>query len=294
MPVKLPSDALDDLTKTFARDRDYCDALMSSSNRDSVAKILVYYKWARHYLPHIQTGLVSIAEKRFPESCRENAKAWTAFLTGGVLKDICLIPYLVLRGVFSEAGFVIRRSLEHVGVLTHVWEDPSKAEILNDADSPKFQTAFIREVDKSKCDALKARGIGKRFAAYSNFAKPASDLYRFLSSADVHGGIPLHVVRSLAGEDAISCGFVDRRDPGEKHTVTLLTSGVEILCVEMSALHGKYGKRYDITPPMVGEGGRYLAGLLSPTNEPSPNMVREIAAVFHDLGLSVTDASTIH
>lgn len=102
MSLKLPSDALDDLTKTFTRDREYCDALMTSSNRDSVAKILVYYKWARHYVPHIQTGLLSIAEKRFSESSRETAKAYTAFLVGGVLKDICLIPYLVLRGVFSE------------------------------------------------------------------------------------------------------------------------------------------------------------------------------------------------
>ena len=29
MSLKLPSDALDDLTKTFTRDREYCDALMT-------------------------------------------------------------------------------------------------------------------------------------------------------------------------------------------------------------------------------------------------------------------------
>ena len=157
---------------------------MQSYESRFVAKILFYYKWARHYVPHIQTGLVSIAEKHFPESGRENRKAYTAFLTGGVLKDICLIPYLVVRGVFSETGFVIRRSLEHLGVLTHFWADPSKAEYLNDEDSPEFQNAFIREVDKSKAAALKVRGVRKRFAAYSEFAKPASDLYRIFSAAD--------------------------------------------------------------------------------------------------------------
>lgn len=157
-----------------------------------------------------------IAEKRFPESGRENGKAYTAFLTGGVLKDICLIPYLVVRGVFSETGFVIRRSLEHLGVLTHFWADPSKAEYLNDEDSPEFQNAFIREVDRSKAAALTVRGVRKRFAAYSEFAKPASDLYRIFSAADVHGGTPFQVVRSLPGEDAISCGFVIVETPTKR------------------------------------------------------------------------------
>ena len=95
-------------------------------------------------------------------------------------------------------------------------------------------------------------------------------------------------MRSLAGEDTISCGFVDRRNPEEKDTLTLLTCGVEILCFELSVLHGKFGKRYNVTPALVGEAGRYLSDLMSSTDEGSRSMSREIEAVFHDLGLSVT------
>jgi len=251
-----------------------------------VARILVYYKRARHYLPHIQEGLSAIAEKRFPESCRADAKAWTAFLFGGIPKDVCLTPYLIVRGVFSEAGLVIRRSLEHVGVLTHFWSDPPKAIYLADQDSQEFDNAFFRETNAQKAKELRDRGIRKRFVACS-MAKPVSDLYKILSFSDVHGGTPMNVILSIADENSVSCGFIDRSDPGDKNTLKLLHNGIEMLCVEVSTLHGVYGKPYGVTPPMVGEGGRLLSALLSPVDSPSSEMLRELAAVQRDLGVNL-------
>lgn len=286
MKRERPFELLDQKTSTFSSDQLYCDTLLEASSSLLVARILVYYKWARHYLPHIQEGLLAIAEKRFSESCRADAKAWTAFLSGGILKDICLTPYLVVRGVFSEAGSVIRRSLEHAGVLTHFWSDPSKAACLADHDSVQFNDAFVRETNAQKAKELRDKGVRKRFVAFSSLAKPASDFYKILSSADVHGGTPLNVALSVANENSVSCGFIDRRNPEDKNTLTLLHNGIEIICVEILTLHGDYGKPCGVTPPMVGEGGRLLSALLSPVDRPSPEMFRELAAVQRDLGVN--------
>ena len=287
MSPQLPSEALDELTATFVSDRKHCDALLSSPHSMLVGRISIYYKWARLYLPHIQEGLIEIATKRFPERHANDAEAWTALLVGGMLKDVCLVPYLILRGVFSEAGFVIRRSLEHLGVLTHFWRDPSKAKYLGDSEGREFYDAFIRERDARAAQKLKDAGTRKRFAALWTFRQPASDLYKLFSTTDVHGGTPLNVILALREKGSVSCGFIDRSDPNDENTLSLLHSGIEMLCVEISTLHGQYGKQYEVTPPMVGEGGRRLTGILSSVDNPSPEMIRELVALNHDLGLPI-------
>ena len=287
MSPQLPSDALDELTATFVSDRKYCDALLSSPHSMLVGRILIYYKWARLYLPHIQDGLIEIARKRFPERHANDAEAWTALLVGGMLKDICLVPYLILRGVFSEAGFVIRRSLEYLGVLTHFWRDPSKAKYLEDSESREFYDVFIRERDARVAQELKDAGTRKRFAALWIFRQPASEVYKLFSTIDVHGGTPLNVILSLRDNRSDSCGFIDRSDPNDQNALSLLHSGIEMLCVEISTLHCQYGKQYEVTPPMVGEGGRRLTGILSSVDNPSSEMIHELVALNRDLGFPI-------
>lgn len=284
---KYPYELLDEKTHTFRSDMLYCNRLLESSSSLLVARILVYYIWARNFLPHVQTGLTAIAKKRFPESCRKDAITWTALLSSGVLKDICLTPYLVVRGLFSEAGSVIRRSLEHVGVLTHFWAEPGKAAFLSDPDSTQFNDSFVREGNPQRAKELKDKKIRKRFAAFSVMGTPASDMYKILSSYDVHGGTPLNVVRSLAEENSVSCGFIDRKDPNDQSTLIMLHSGIEIILVEILELHGQYGKPYGVTPPMVGEGGRLFSELLSPIDRPSPQMLKELTRVQQDLGVNI-------
>jgi hypothetical protein len=120
-----PSLRLDELTGTFSADRSYCDHLFSSPTAENAARIFIYHKWARLFLPHFQVGLLAIAPKRFASNEVKSAEFWTATLTGGIMEDICLIAYLVMRGMLPEAGSVLRRSLEHAGVLTHFWYSPS-------------------------------------------------------------------------------------------------------------------------------------------------------------------------
>ncbi len=92
------------------------------------------------------------------------------------------------------------------------------------------------------------------------------------------------MILAFASPEAVSCGFIDRPNPNDGQVLHLLTAGVETLCVELSAIYGKYGKTYNVTPATVGEGGRYLASLLS-DHELSPQMVHEVTAVLRDLGL---------
>ena len=196
-----------------------------------------------------------------------------------------MVPYLTVRGRFSEAGMVIRRNLESLGVLTHFWSDPSKAAYLEDSDSRRFRFCICPERDKKIQNELRQKAIRKRFAAFHSFAGPASELYKLLSGSDLHGGTPLNVVLALAHETSVSCGFIDRRDPGDEMTLALLHKGTERLCVETTALHGQFGSRYGTTPPMVAEGDRLLRALLSPVDSPSQEMARELAALQEDLGV---------
>jgi len=108
---------IDNLTNTFSMDRKYCTELLNSEAFHDVAKIIIYYKWAVNYLPHIQNGLVEIAKKHFELKFQEDTSFYTLVLSGSILKDLCLIPYLVIRGVESESAMAIRRSIEHLGVL---------------------------------------------------------------------------------------------------------------------------------------------------------------------------------
>jgi hypothetical protein len=260
------SENLEELTGTFSADRAFCDHLFSSENAENAARILVFYKWARLFLPHFQEGLLNIAPKHFPPTDIKTAEFWTATLTAGILKDIYLIPYLVVRGVLSEAGSVLRRTLEHTGVLTHFWYDPTKAAALQcNPDSRDFKEAFERERDKITQDALKAKGIKKRFASFSSTGGVAATLlYKILSQYDVHGGTPANLLSASLGPTKLSCGFVNRAVEDESRQIEVIGNGCGIVCLEIAYIHAAYGKKYGVTPPEVGEGGRLLFELISP------------------------------
>lgn len=259
------SEKIEELTGTFSSDRAFCDHLFSSDNAENAARILVFYKWSRFFLPHFQEGLLTIAPKHFPSNDIKTAEFWTATLTGGILKDIGLISYLVVRGVLSEAGSVLRRTLEHTGVLTHFWYDPTKASVLqSDPDSRDFKEAFERERDKTIQDDLKTKGIKKRFASFSSTGGVAATLlYKILSQYDVHGGTPANLLGASLGPTKLSCGFVNRAVEDESRQIEVIGNGCGIVCLEIAYIHAVYGKKYGVTPPEVGEGGRLLFELIS-------------------------------
>ena len=75
---------LDELTKTFSIDRKFCTALLGTEAFYEIAKIIVYYKWATHFIPHIQTGLLEISKKHFDKKFQEDASFYTSILRAKV------------------------------------------------------------------------------------------------------------------------------------------------------------------------------------------------------------------
>src|SRR5215203_30694 len=93
--------SLDELLDTFAKDQQFCDAL-AEKHPAQIAQFLIYIRWAQLYFSDIQDELHEIASKHFPQSDLDEARFWSLAVTGGVRKDICLVPYLVFRGLLLE------------------------------------------------------------------------------------------------------------------------------------------------------------------------------------------------
>jgi len=274
---------LDNLTKTFSMDRKYCSDLFQSESASDVAKIIIYYKWARNYLPHIQEGLLEISHKHFNSNFREDASFYTATLSGSILKDLCLIPYFTIRGIESEAGVALRRSLEHLGVLTHFWYHPEKIAYIRDAKSTGYKEAFKYEANKTLRNKLKSKGISKRFESFRTFGQPATKLWAMLSDYFAHGGSSNNLLFTAIEPGDYSCGFLNRSLSSGSKLLDLLSSGCEILCAELAFIHGTYGKTYGVTPLLVGEGGRFLSELLSDPNSNSREVERQISITLSEL-----------
>ncbi len=207
------ADGLDSLVGTFTRDREFCEALALSHPRE-VARLLVFIQWVHAYISPIQSELSEMASGHFPVEHADVASLWTLAAGAGIAKDLLLIVYLVVRGAVSEAGFAFRRSLENVGVLTHLWNWPANSACLGPTDGTKFRSAFIWEPDKARRAALRARGIQKRFER-SAMPRPPSGLYDLLGTFTVHGGSPNKFVGADLIPTAFSCGLLNRPDPGQ-------------------------------------------------------------------------------
>jgi len=222
--------------------------------------------------------------QHFETAHAREAAFWTLSLTGGVFKDLGLIPYLVVRGLIWDAGFAVRRSLENAGLLAQLWQDPAKAEHLSNPEAGAFKNAFVAEPNKKKAADLKAQGIQKRFALCT-LGKPMSDLYRMLSAYSIHGGSPNQLVTSQLQPTRVSCMLLNRPDPLDtslSRDLEIFANGCEMLCLELAFVHGKFGKKYGLLPSKGGEGGFYLTKLLE--RGPDAEMTHLIQATLSDLG----------
>lgn len=283
--------SLDALLDTFTKDQQFCDALAKAYPVE-IARFLIYVRWAQLHFSDIQDELHEIAKQHFPQPHLDEAQFWSLALTGGIRKDISLVPYLVLRGLLMEAGSALRRSMENVGLLAHLWHDPKKAALLGGEDQKAFRQAFENEPDAERREALKALGAKKRFEKCL-LAPTLSTLYDLLSRYSIHGGSPSQLVTAEVRPTRFSCGLVNRSDPAEKDlsdVLTVLTNGVQMLCVEITAIHGQFGKQYGILPSKGGEGGFFLTQLLEEGND-AP-MARLVQQILSELGWSYKEKNS--
>src|SRR5262249_30183088 len=154
--------------------------------------------------------LAALSQRHFCERDRQAASHWTLTLTGGIGRDLLLVPYLVARGAVSEAGFALRRSLENAGVLAHLWNHPANSAYLGAVDEQSFRRAFIWEADGRRRDELRSKGIQKRFEQCA-MPEPLSTLYGLLSAFTVHGGSPAQLVGAQLAPTPLSCALLNRQ-----------------------------------------------------------------------------------
>jgi hypothetical protein len=174
--------------------------------------------------------------------------------------------------------------MENVGVLSHLWHEPESASYLADREGPNFRKAFVWEANKAKKAQLRKGGIQKRFECCL-MAKPLSDLYEMYSKYTVHGGSPDQLVRAELTPTAFSDMLVNRPDPFRRDLgleLVLLAMGCEMLLIEVSSVHGTFGKKYGVTPSKGGEGGFYLRELLD--SRPNAQMAHETATILQQMG----------
>ena len=255
--------SLDALSSTFTRDREFCEAL-AKAQPASTARVLVYCRWAQMYMPAIQEEMHRLVDRHFLPANWQDAKFWTLSLTGGINRDLGYIPYLALRGLIWEAGVATRRGLENVGLLAHLWLDPSTARFLSNPDSKEFRNAFVNEDDKAAARALKARGVQKRFAA-SDMDTSMSQLYRMVSSYSVHGASPNQLVTAQVSPTRLSCMFVNRPNPFETplgSDLEIFGNACELLCTEVAMVFGKAAKKHQVPWSQAHEGGELLGKLM--------------------------------
>jgi len=261
------AESFDSLSHTFTRDQEFCNDF-ARTHAESIGRMLFCLRWAQNYVHPIQDDLCALVPTHFRNNATD-AGFWTLTLIGGIYKDLGLIPYLAVRGLIWDAGFAARRRLESVGILGHLWADPRKAACLSKPESREFRNAFVSEPVKGKADELKARKIQKRFAA-SPSAPAASALYRILSAYSVHGGSPNQLVTYPLEPTPYSCMLINRPLPSDVHVVQgvpIFQAACEMLCLEVSLLHGRYGKSYGILPSKGGEEGFVLSQFLASREE---------------------------
>jgi len=257
-----PSARVEFLTKTFSADQNFCDYVLASEAKRQIAEMLVYQRWAATYMNDFQEALSDNVAQRFGQLHRERAQFWTLTLMGGVWRDINLACYLSLRGLVGEARAVLRRALESIGVLSHLWQDPAKAGTLEAQDTPEFRHAFHRERQKDRQDRLKDQKTLKRFEHLS-LGEPASQLYAIFSRYGVHGGSPDQLIRTSLKPTRFSCSFENRPETVGENDFVLLAKGCEILCVEVASLGGQFGDRRKA----IREGGATILVWLSSREE---------------------------
>jgi hypothetical protein len=214
----------------------------------------------------------------------ERAALWNLVLLDGINRDLRILPYLLLRGLAAEASGSLRRALEHLGVLTHIWQTPETVDALEDPTSKTYDRAFKFEKDKTKDEALKAANNSKRFEAMRTGAV-ATKLYKSLSDFGVHGGTASMFFATSAQPSQMNCSFVQRLDPGGEQFgrhLSLLSNGHRTVCGELICLCVDKGIRTD----EVVAAAKSFQVFACPAGEPTVELAQTVMELLEKIGIS--------
>jgi hypothetical protein len=279
------ADRLDQLTNTFQLDRAFCDALFESPYRTQAAELILSHLWANNAFLICHKALARAAPARFGPGRDDKAAVWTLILIESLQWDLRLVPYLVVRGLPSEAAVALRRAMEHTGVLAHIWRDTAKVDALDDPASADYSNAFRRQRDAMFARFLKDAGLAKRFSAM-RAAVAATALYDQLSTFHVHGGTRYRLLARDLSPNELTCSFCNRPVPSSGHLgqqLAVLTDGHKLMCGELMGLCADYSEPFD----ELVDAAKALSILLSQDGTQSTELrsaVRNLLARLQDAG----------
>lgn len=237
---------LDALSGTFTCDQRFCDVLFTSNSARQAAELLLSHLWANKSLPACYKALQEVVPATFGEARVEHGRLWTLVFLESLSRELRLVPYLVFRGLPTEAGNPLRRAYEDIGVLTHIWRDPKKLDALGSPQGAEYRRAF-RVATAAEQKLLKEQGLNQRFSAMRS-GKAAKDSYRVLSELYIHGGSGYRVFSEVSERGPLTCSFAHRPDVDGKEfagTLTVLTESHKLICAEILGLCADFAERSD-------------------------------------------------
>ena len=184
----------------------------------------------------------------------------------------------------------LRRTLEHIGVLTHIWARPETVDALRDTDSKEYIEAFRREVDSQKAKVLRDSKTTKRFAAM-RMGSVATIIYETLSATDVHGGTSARFVLYASQPTDLMCSFTMRPDPNSEQTIKhirFLVDGHRTICFEVMNLCVQHAEPSE----ELSSAAQSLKMLASVAGERSPELDEQVARLLNQLGVARQEGST--
>jgi len=123
---------LDELTETFAVDQAFSGLLVGPAHASKIAELIVWDEWRNNHLGSYLGFLPSLAQKRFKRDVVDLASMHSGRLIKSSGRDLSLTLYMAVRGLPFDGLFFVRRALEHLAVLTHVWKHTNRIQTLDE------------------------------------------------------------------------------------------------------------------------------------------------------------------
>lgn len=225
---------IDEITSTYSVDRDFSDLMSRAPYSSLIAELLVWNTWRNQHMGAYLGFLPKLADKRFKRDLVELGIKQSSQLIIATARDLSLPVYLSVRGLPIDGLFFLRRALEHLAVLTHIWKYTNRLKVLESPDSEMYRNAFQLGPPN-----YNGRAKQWRFEAFALLGKEASDIYRILSSYAAHGG---PMVASASGESHLTCQIVSRDSPTDhfREALEVMIECTQIATVNLCALFRHY------------------------------------------------------
>ncbi|MGD0235189.1 MAG: hypothetical protein ABSC55_11720 [Syntrophorhabdales bacterium] len=278
--VSTAFEKLNEATQCVDKERNFLNELMHTEKAGGVAnRIVLLMQLFQQGGLCIVAYLKSRAEQLFPGNPQEMTMA-ISLIISDIVREARLCAYLCIKGVLPQAVTVLRRPIELVGILTHIWHEPKKVKCLtqtDSADSQAYRDAFVSAPDKNLGRELSAKGIKYRFM-HCSLGPMVSEMYNLLSDQFTHATtFETMVVRAAPRDINRSCFFIDRQSPEKYSSQYALAQGIlGLLIMEMYSMVPKDDCWHEDLAPFTATMGLFGPYLTNPEESLPPDITRAV------------------